>query len=364
MITFRLIFIWIAVFALINTFVRISTPVLGDHFVYYRWNLIWAAALFFPICWMACRGPILGDVYTYIGTFERLPLTWPELLRYLSDLDWSGKGFRFLEGLLKVVFGPDRAVFRTGIALIQTIPLILVLRYYSENYALSIYLFMASGCLNSWMMNGLRQFVAVVLIFAATPLLIRKKYLPLILVILLAATIHTSALIMIPIVLIVQGEAWNTRTILYILLAVAAAYVFSTRSELFDMMLTGTEYEGTLEMTTAGGDDGMNPIRVLVLAAPMVMAFVCRKRIMGARNPIINICVNMSVVTTGISLIAMVTSGIMTGRLPIYTELYSYILIPYLLNHGFDEASRKVMTILIVLLYFGYYWYGFGYLLV
>lgn len=363
MINFRFIFIWIAAFAIIHNFVRISYPVIEDKVLYYRWSLLWAVVLFFPLFWIASRGPILGDVGTYLGTFDRLPSTWSGLKEYLSGIEFSGISFRVFEGLLKVLFGKDRIIFRTGVALVQAVPLIFVFRRYSENYLFSVYLFVAAGCFNSWMMNGLRQFIAAALIFSAMPLLIKKRYLGLLMVILFAATIHTSALVMVPIVFIVQGKAWNGRTILYIVLAVVAAYLFSTREELFDMMLTGTEYAGTMEWATAGGDDGMNPIRVLVLSMPMILAFFCRNRIAATGDPVVNINVNMSIVTAGISLIAMVTSGVMTGRLPIYTELYSYILLPYILNHGFDESSRKLMVMLTVVLYFFYFLYGYGWLL-
>lgn len=359
MITFRFVFIWIALFAVLHRVFRLSYPVMEGNVLYFKWNLFWAGVLFFPIFWMACTGPILGDVGTYLGTFDTIPATWPELAEYLNSLGWSGKSFRLFEGVLKLLFGPDRKVFRIGVALVQSIPLIIIYRKYSEDYLFSIYLFVAAGCLNSWMMNGLRQFIAVTIIFAATPLLLKKRYLQLLVVIIVAASFHSSAFIMIPIMLIVQGEAWNRRTILYIVFAVLAAYLFSTREALFDMMLVGTEYEGTIEMAESWGDDGMNPIRVLVMAAPMILAFLCRYKLQKAYNPMINICVNMSVVTTGISLIAMVTSGIMTGRLPIYTELYSYILLPYILLHGFDYNSRKIMGLMVILLYMGFYLYGY-----
>lgn len=359
MITFRFVFLWIALFAVLHRVFRLSYPVMEGNVLYFKWNLFWAGVLFFPIFWIACRGPVLGDVATYLGTFDSIPSTWTELAEYLRNLDWSGKGFRLFEGVLKILFGPDRKVFRIGVALVHSVPLIIIYRKYSEDYLFTVYLFVAAGCLNSWMMNGLRQFIAVTLIFAATPLLLQKKYLRLLLVILIAASFHISALIMIPIMFIVQGEAWNRRTILYIIFAVLAAYLFSTRESLFDMMLVGTEYEGTIEMVEAWGDDGMNPVRVLVMAAPMIAAFLCRNRLQKTYNPMINICVNMSVVTTGISLIAMVTSGIMTGRLPVYTEVYSYMLIPYILNHGFEYNSKKIMGLFVTLLYMGYYLYGY-----
>ena len=91
---------------------------------------------------------------------------------------------------------------------------------------MSLYLFVASGCHIAWMMNGLRQFLAVSIIMAATPLMLKRKYVPLIGVILLAATVHSSALIMIPIIFIVQGKAWNKKTLLFIGVTIVLTYVY------------------------------------------------------------------------------------------------------------------------------------------
>lgn len=359
MLTFRFIFLWIAAFAVLQHFLKISYLVRKDGYMYYRWGLFWAAVLFAPVFLMAFRGPMLGDVYTYVASYERLPGTWSGLRDYLKENGWSGIGFHLMEEIMRIFLGPSRNVFRFVVALIHSLPVILIMRRYSEDYPLSIYLFVAAGCLNSWMMNGLRQFISVVIIFAATPLMLRKRYLELILLILLATSVHTSALIMLPVVFIVQGKVWNRKTMLYIVAAVIAAYLFSTREGLFDLMLEGTEYQGTMASAQSWGDNGMNPIRVLVMSAPMVLAFVCRNKMSASEDPIISICTNMSVITAGISIIAMVTSGIMTGRLPIYTELYSYILLPTILHRAFAPDSRRLLTALLVLLYFGYYCYGY-----
>ena len=52
---------------------------------------------------------------------------------------------------------------------------------------------------------------------AGFPLLLKRKYIPLIAIILLGATFHASALLMIPIIFIVQGKAWNKKSVLCIL---------------------------------------------------------------------------------------------------------------------------------------------------
>ena len=54
------------------------------------------------------------------------------------------------------------------LALVHSVPVVLIFRKYSENYLMTIFLFVAGSYHVGWMMNGLRQFMAVVIIFAAT----------------------------------------------------------------------------------------------------------------------------------------------------------------------------------------------------
>ena len=95
-------------------------------------------------------------------------------------------------------------------------------RKYSEDYWFSIFLFVASTDYISWTFNGIRQFTAVVIAYAATPFILKKKYIPSILLILLASTMHQSVLLMIPIIFIIQGKAWNKKTVVCILACLTA----------------------------------------------------------------------------------------------------------------------------------------------
>ena len=105
-------------------------------------------------------------------------------------------------------------------------------------------------------------------------------------------------------------------------------------------------------------DDGANPIRIFISAIPVVIAFVGRKKIESVNNPLINICVNMSVFTMLTYFVATFTNGIGTGRLPIYTDLFNLILIPYLAKNVFDEKISKNIKTFFILLYIAYFGYG------
>lgn len=314
-------------------------------------NIIFAIITFLPIFFTVSMGDVFVDVWNYMEGYKQISTSF-------ADIDWSGKGpgFKVIEVIIKRIFGNNADIFRIIIALMQSIPIVLVFRYYSSDYLMSMFLFVATAIYISWMMNGLRQFTAATIIFAATPLLVKKKYVPLIIVILLASTIHNTALIMLPVILIVQGQAWNRKTVIFIIAAIIAMYVFGNNTSLFDSAIEGVGLNYSITEAHASGDTGTSFFRVLVNMVPMIIALIFRKKI-DVNNKFINICVNMSVITSGLYLISMVTSGVLIGRLPVYTTLYNMILLPYLVKNVFDEHDSKIVTIAMVVLYIFYYWY-------
>lgn len=258
------------------------------------------------------------------------------------------------------MFGNSFTAFRVIIALIHSIPIIYIFRKYSEDYWIAIYLFVASSVHIGWMMNGLRQFIAVAIILFALPYVINRKYMKAIFIILLASTIHVTALCMLPIIFIVQGKVGNKRTMFFIVMAIIAMFILSKNPALMDTILGETEYAGAVTEMQRLGDDGVNPLRVLVTAVPVLLAFVQRRRILREENPVIHICVNMSIITVGFNLIAMVTSGILMGRMAIYTNLYSFIIMPYLIRNAFTKKSQKIVNMLMIVFYFIFYCFEMG----
>lgn len=348
------IFVWIAGFAVLSNATNVTEVELIDGKNVRRWNLWMAALLFLPVFWIACFGTPRGDTWLYISNFEKLSVNRGEFLNNLKEAE-SGQGFIVLQFAIKKLFGNSVDAFRIILALIHSIPLIFIFRRYSESYLMTIFLFVASGCHVGWMMNGIRQFVAVVIIVAATPLLLQQKYLPMVAVILFASTFHVTALLMLPIIFIVHGKAWNEKTIFYIVVALVAMFFFDKYTGVLDLLLEGTEFEGATNTWREMGDDGTNPIRVLVNAIPMLLSFLGRNHIKYEKDMILNVCVNMSVVTTGLYLISMVTSGIMIGRLPIYTSLFNLILLPNLITKMFTEESVRMVRLAMAVFYILYY---------
>lgn len=315
-----------------------------------------AFIVFVPVIWMAGHRGHIGDSDVYAASFQAMPDTFSEIPAYVSTLT-KDAGYYTFAAILKQFIGNNTVLYFTVMALIQGVILLSVYRKYSYNYVLSIFLFIASSDYISWMFNGIRQFTAVTIIFAATAWMLNKRYILTILVILFAALFHQSALIMLPIVLICQGDAWNKKTMAFIVAALLAVLFVGKFTNFLDDALSGTQYTDVVSDYTSWNDDGTNPFRVAVYCVPAVLAFIDRQHIRDSRNVLVNFCTNMSIVSAGIYLISMVTSGIFLGRLPIYCSLYGYILIPWEMDHMFSRNVRPLVYGVMIVLYLLFYYY-------
>ena len=321
-----------------------------------RWTWLPAIILAAPyVVWTAHR-TWFGDTEVYRWTFLSLPDKISQIVPYISE-HTKDKGFSIFSILIKSLIGNKDVIFFLLIAVCQMSCIVSVYKKYSSNYWLSFFLFIISTDYMSWMHNGMRQFIAVTMILAAFKLLVEKKYVPLIIVILLAATIHGTALLMIPIVFIVQGRAWNSKTILFILAVVLMVAYIDRFTPLLTNVLADTQYSDLTSNEIWTGDDGTNILRVLVYSVPALLSLCGKKYIDAAKNSMINICVNCSIVTMAMYLLSAVTSGIYIGRLPIYTTLQGYMSVPWLIDNMFEEKSARMIIIIMMGAYLLFFFY-------
>jgi transmembrane protein EpsG len=321
-----------------------------------RYSRIFVFIAFVPIILMAAFRGYFADTSAYIINYQGLPTSISQAGTYLASVT-KDKGFTIFSILIKILVGNNYVPYLMIIAFLQGISLIVFFRKYSSDFIFSVFLFIASTDYISWMYNGIRQFTAVTIILFATPFILKKKFIPAILIILFASTIHQSALIMILLIFIAQGEAWNKKTIAFIVAALLAVAFVGQFTSLLDEVLSTTQYVNVVSDYTSWNDDGTNPLRVAVYSVPALLSFIGRKRIQCEGNALINLCANMSIISMGIYLVSMVTSGIFIGRLPIYCSLFGYVLLPWEIENLFSPASQKIMKAYTVLAYLVFYYY-------
>lgn len=350
-------YIWMFVIGIVS-FIVPKKVVERQGIRYAQWGKLMAIVAVVPlIIWATYRTSGWGDTGAYREMFYSIPDKVSSIPGYLIT-HTKDRGFTALAIFLKSIYSKTSVFFFFVIALVQLLSLALMYREYSSDFWLAIFIFVTSTDYMSWCHNGVRQFTAVMMIFAASKWIFERKYIPAIIVILLASTIHASALLMIPIIFIIQGEAGNKKTMLCVFAVIVALAFVNQFTNLLDTMLADTQYTNVVTDWKLGQDDGTNPLRVLVYAMPTIIAFVGRKYIRIADDRIINICVNASIVSTALALLSMGTSGIFIGRLPIYCSLYANgILLPWEINAIFTEKSVKIVKGLVVLCYTAFFYY-------
>lgn len=320
------------------------------------WHTFSAFLLVLPlILWAGLRSLSTGDTYAYTRAFKNAPMSLLELLPTINS-DTKDPGFSVLMTLVKSFGITDYRVFFLLIAAFQMWCICRVFQRYSSSYWISIFLFVASTDYHSWMLNGMRQFIATTMIFGAFDLMVKKKHVAFALVVLLASQIHGSAILMLPLAYIMHGPAMNRKTLLMIAGTVLVIPFIDRFMPFLNDLLSDTQYSTTMTDEIWTVDDGTNPIRVLVYAVPSLVAIFGRRYVRQANDPVINLCVNASMITTAIYLVSMVTSGIYIGRLPIYTTLHGYIALPWLIDAIFEKSSARLIKLLMIVCFLGFFY--------
>ncbi|WP_295248062.1 EpsG family protein [uncultured Catenibacterium sp.] len=352
-----MLLIWILTVGLFLNVVIPKTLVTIEGKSEYRWGKFSAFLLVVPyIVWAGFRTDWFGDTPVYRMSFYDAASSLSALPAYAAS-QTKDTGFYVLNSLFKIFISSSSVVFFLAIAAFQMFCIMRTYRKYSSDYWMSIFLFIVSTDYLSYMHNGMRQFIAVCGIFACFGFILKKEYLKTIIVILLLSTIHQTCLIMIPIIFIVQGKAFNKRTFIFIILTILVLVSLNQFTSFLENALKETQYNDTLLTSVWKDDDGTSIFRVIVYSVPMILSIFGKKYIDQANNPMINICVNCSIVTSLLYIVSKFTSGIFIGRLPIYTSLTGYILLPWLIDHIFEKKSAGIIKIIMMLLYVLFFYY-------
>lgn len=304
------------------------------------------------IFWAGMR-TYLFDTVTYIPMYQGISTDFNE---GFNEINWEGKspGFELFNLFFKCFISSDFHWWLMFIAIVSGVCVMVALRKYSIDYFFSSFMFI-SMLQFTWLMNGMRQFICVTIIFACSHFFIEGKFFKFVLMILLLSTIHTTALIMIPMYFVIRGSTWSWKTTIFIL----GIILISMFSEPFfggvEDVLSGTAYKGSTAQFAE--DDGVNPIRVAFYLLFPILAFWKKEELSKhyEEYPILPISINASVVTAALYFVGVFTSGILIGRLPIYCELYNLILLPFIFKFGFNEEDKIVKYVFVIILVLFFY---------
>lgn len=220
------------------------------------------------------------------------------------------------------------------------------LRKYSSYFELELFMYIASGYFLT-IMNGIRQGLAASLLLLGTNFLIKRKFFSYLIMTLLISTIHTSALVMIPVYFIVNNDNWSKNfaktMIVLVIVVVFGGVIMKYGLEL----LEGTRYEVYSEFN----EGGSNILRTLVAMVPIVMAYLQRENLKKI-FPQCDIFVNLSIINMLIMGLSM--SNWIFARMSYYFAPYTLVLLPYIIKSIEDKSHKRLIYYTFLVAYFGF----------
>ncbi len=293
----------------------------------------------------------IGDTYYYMYSFETMPDSGNEVS---LDLLLKGQGYSFIQNILRNRTD-DPQVLIFVCAVISLIPALIILYLYSSPFEMSIYLFVAYGYLGG-MMDGMRQYMAAAVTLLGTRFLFSRKrgsFFKYAVFVLIAYTIHQSAIILLLLYFVVRRRAWTTSSYIILLASVVVTVAFDSILPSFLNALEDTSYSNyaTNGWFTDGKEGGANILRVLMAAAPVVVAYLNRDR-MKRLGHIGDILINITFMCMAIYMLS--TYNWIFARLAIYLQAYYIIFTGWVVTYAVKPKDRAIYTTGTVIMFFLY----------
>ena len=162
-----------------------------------------------------------NDYFSYMNIFYRaIAYDWSQCLT-----DEIEPGFMLLSKAVSLI-STDTKIIHGIMAFFCLAPTAYIIAKYSKNVWLSCHLYV---CLTFYYssMNFIRQTLAATIILLAYKLFTERKTIPFIIVVLIASTIHGSALVMIPLYFVIAYIKPNTKILCIGMISLVVVYFFS-----------------------------------------------------------------------------------------------------------------------------------------
>lgn len=294
-------------------------------------NLLIALAVFFVF---AFRSTSVGvDLDNYIARFN----LGQAVNTRKMDLE---VGYAVLNDGVRLLTS-DPHVFLAVVAALTIAPIAWVVGKTSEGIYLSWILFMTVGPF-AFMLSGLRQGIALAIVFATLPFLARGKILLPLLLVIVAATFHTSALLFLPAVYLYRVRL-TPKTVLATAVALIAVTFFG--EQLVTVAITNL-YD-TYEVVATGA------YRWALVNAALWLALVTLYRSLCSRLP--SYAGLYVLVLVGVLLLTLSQFGTNVSRGATYYLQFFAILAPNALSVVSDRRIGTLLTVMLGVTALGYF---------
>lgn len=291
-----------------------------------------------------------NDTYVYITGYEKAkPIS--EIWGSIDFRLGANPGFVLTNALLKTCHVSEQG-FVLFYSILAVGSSIYFLRKYSNAITLSLFLFFAT---NSYTIcaAAVKQVTAMSLAFFAIAFVLRKKWVPFVLLLILAATFHPYVLIylLIPCLTFKPWSKWT-----YVFLGAFVAAGFALESLLGSIVdLTAMLGDTYSEEELVG--EGISIFRVLVSNVPLFLTFVYRRQLFQTSSREDHLMVNLAMLNGAIMFVGLFGTAIYFSRMASFFTIAQCVALPWCIGK-FPPVQRRTYTWLMIVGYICFFVYA------
>lgn len=281
----------------------------------------------------------------YMAYYRTRVTDWKTVWDYL--IHFREPGIRLLSRI-SVLIADDGAVLIFLCAVIIIGIYSLIIYRYSPMYLVSMLLFLFLG---DWTgsFNGIRQYLAAAIVFAGHRYILKRKFVPYLMTVLLAMFFHKSAIVMILPYFLFTRKPDTTQ---FLILAAGAIIIRFSYEIVFSVIEI---FKGTvIDWTDTYLTRDINPLRIVVGFVPIILFFTScdRKKMTQTQILYIN-----GLFFNAFTMLASMGSAYF-GRIGIYTGAMTCIGYGHLFQMIPKDKHRNAVAAVVLLVFLIYWFYS------
>mgnify|MGYP003369573761 CR=1 FL=1 len=289
------------------------------------------------------RGVEVGrDTQAYVNVFIRIVNGTASSV----DLSWIGPGYRIICKTIGIIFGSKYYILNFIIGFLTMYLFYKTIWENSNIPWLSMWIFI-STCLYFQTFNQARQMLAIAIIFYSIKYIDEKKFKKYLIGVLLAASIHTSAIIMLPLYFIGRLEVNKKNITKYILLSIILYLGMIYIRKLLLMTTYGQIYFGTDYDVEGKTSTIVNLlVRIILLITTLILGNKEKKVQYKSLYNMAILCVISQLLTINTYIFGRITTYFFTSFI---------LLIPNVIPKKNNQLIQLICFVAFALYYYVYY---------
>lgn len=293
----------------------------------------------------------IGDTYFYAHSYKLLGEKMQYIpLKEILESFTGEKGFNYMQVAMNLVT-PDPQILILVCAFITNALNLHSIYKYTKPFEMGIYLYFATVIFYVTM-NGMRQALVAAVFFWGVRYIIKGKWLPYMIMIVILATFHSSALLLLPVYFIVRQKAWGKTFWITCGIGLLFFIAFPVLKPFVVNILQDTSY-GEYGSDMVQAEKGVNLVRVLVMLVPPLLAYSVREKLSETWEES-SIFIYMSVFNFLFMLLGV--QYLYFYRVCVYFELFNLALLPRVLS-CIEKRKANALYVYMIVFYFLFAYY-------